>query len=150
MFPAQISHLAKWLRTRRCSNPIFRPSQSTNKWKKKTLFRDFPTFSRTCIFSLLTFYMSELLHVWSSHFWLPPCLSFFLAVLFHLSILSEVLFLNFLWALLNNQISFLSLSGPQCVVAVVFQEHNTTKQDMFFQKAWGKLGGERERNLKQA
>ena len=47
-----ISHLASWLRTRRFSEPTFRPS-GTNHWKS-TVFRDFPTFSRICIFFLLT------------------------------------------------------------------------------------------------
>ena len=40
-----ISHLASWLRTRRFSEPTFRPSGATNHWKN-TVFRDFPTFSR--------------------------------------------------------------------------------------------------------
>ena len=44
-----ISHLASWLRTRRFSKPTFRPSGATNHWKN-TVFRDFPTFSRTWIF----------------------------------------------------------------------------------------------------
>ena len=48
-----ISHLASWLRTRRFSEPIFRPSGATNHWKN-TVFRDFPTFSRICIFCSLT------------------------------------------------------------------------------------------------
>ena len=48
-----ISHLAKWLRTRRFSEPTFRPSGATNHWKN-TLFSDFATFSSTCIFCLLT------------------------------------------------------------------------------------------------
>ena len=48
-----ISHLARWLRIRHFSEPTFRPSGATNRWKK-TVFRDFPTFSRTCIFFLLT------------------------------------------------------------------------------------------------
>ena len=30
---------------------------------KKTVFRDFPTFSRACIFSLLTFSISDVLHL---------------------------------------------------------------------------------------
>ena len=39
-----ISHLARWLRTRRFSEPTFRPSGATNHWKHK-LFRDiFATF----------------------------------------------------------------------------------------------------------
>ena len=48
-----ISHLASWLRTRRFSEPTFRPSGDTNHWKN-TVLRDFPTFSRICIFFLLT------------------------------------------------------------------------------------------------
>ena len=47
-----ISHLASWLRTRRFSELTFRPSGATNHWKN-TMFRDFPTFSRTWIFFLL-------------------------------------------------------------------------------------------------
>ena len=68
----------------------FRPSRATNHLKN-TVFRDFPTLSRTCIFFLLTLSL-----LWSSLFcssllWLFPPL------LFHLSILSEVWLLNFLW-----------------------------------------------------
>ena len=48
-----ISHLARWLRTRRSSEPTFRPSGATNHWKNR-VNRDFPTFSRICIFFLLT------------------------------------------------------------------------------------------------
>ena len=48
-----ITHLASWLRTRRFSEPTFRPSGATNHWRN-TVFRDFPTFSRICIFFLLT------------------------------------------------------------------------------------------------
>ena len=48
-----ISRLASWLRTRRFSEPTFRPSGATNHWKNRVL-RDFPTFSRICIFFLLT------------------------------------------------------------------------------------------------
>ena len=48
-----ISPLASWLRTRRFSEPTFRPSGAPNHWKN-TVFRDFPTFSRICIFFLLT------------------------------------------------------------------------------------------------
>ena len=48
-----ISHLASWLRTRRFSEPTFRPSGAPHHWKNR-VFRDFPTFSRICIFFLLT------------------------------------------------------------------------------------------------
>ena len=84
-----IYHLASWLRTRRFSEPTFRPSGATNHWKN-TVFRDFPTFSRICIFFLLTLSLlifSLLIFL----FPLPlPCSAF------HLSILSEVWLLNFL------------------------------------------------------
>ena len=58
-----ISHLARWLRTRRFSEPTFRPSAATNHWKN-TVFRGFPTFSRTCIFFLLSLSL-----LWSSLFY---------------------------------------------------------------------------------
>ena len=45
--------VASWVRTRRFSEPTFRPSGATNHWKN-TVFRDFPTFSRICIFCPLT------------------------------------------------------------------------------------------------
>ena len=48
-----ISHLASWLRTRRFSEPTFWPSGASNHWRN-TVFGDFPTFSRICIFFLLT------------------------------------------------------------------------------------------------
>ena len=54
-----ISHLASRLRTRRFSEPTFRPSGAPNHWKN-TVFRDFPTFSRICIFFLLTLLSSNL------------------------------------------------------------------------------------------
>ena len=44
-----ISPLASWLRTRRFSEPTFRPSGAPNHWKN-TVNRDFPTFSRISIF----------------------------------------------------------------------------------------------------
>ena len=84
-----ISHLASWLRTRRFSEPTLRPSEATNHWKN-TVFRDFPTFSRICIFFLLTLSLL-LFFLLISLFSLPlPCSAF------HLSILSEVWLLNFL------------------------------------------------------
>ena len=73
-----ISHLASCLRTRRFSEPTFRPSGATNHWKN-TVNRDFPTFLRICIFFLLIFSLLTLL-----------------TSAFQLSILSEVSLLNFL------------------------------------------------------
>ena len=84
-----ISPLASWLRTRRFSEPTFRPSGATNHWKN-TVNRDFPTFSSISIFFLLTLSLllfSLLIFLFS----LPlPCSAF------HLSILSEAWLLNFL------------------------------------------------------
>ena len=73
-----MSHLASWLRTRRFSEPTFRPSGATNHWKN-TVNRDFPIFSRICIFFLLILSLLTLL-----------------TSAFQLSILSEVSLLNFL------------------------------------------------------
>ena len=84
-----ISHLASWLRTRRFSEPTLPPSGATNHWKN-TVFHDFPTVSRICIFFLLTLSLllfSLLIFLFS----LPLPYS-----AFHLSILSEVWLLNFL------------------------------------------------------
>ena len=82
-----ISHLARWLRTRRFSEPTFQPSGA--HWKN-TVFRDFSNFSRACIIFLLTLSL-----LWSSFFF-SSLLCFFPPLLFHLSILSEVCLLNFL------------------------------------------------------
>ena len=75
------SHLASWLRTRRFSEPTFRSHKTLEKYG----------VSRLCyLFAYLHLLTSDFLHLLSSHFWLSPCLSFFLAVLFHLSTLSDV------------------------------------------------------------
>ena len=77
------------LRTRRFGEPTLRPSGAPNHWKN-TVFRDFPTFSRICIFFLLTLSLL-LFFLLIFLFSLPlPCSAF------HLSILSEVWLLNFL------------------------------------------------------
>ena len=78
-----ISHLASWLRTRRFSEPTFRPSGAPNHWKN-TVFCDFPTLSRICIFFLLTLSLL-LFFLLIFLFSLPLPYS-----AFHLSILSEV------------------------------------------------------------
>ena len=79
-----ISHLARWLRTRRFSEPTFRPSGATNIGKTQ------------CFATFLPFRASA-----SSFFWLflfsDLLLSLTLPIsAFHLSILSEVWLLNFL------------------------------------------------------
>ena len=84
-----ISHLASWLRTRRFSEPTFRPSGASHHWRN-TVFRDFPTFSCICIFFLLTLSLllfSLLIFLFSLTLSISA---------FHLSILSEVWLLNFL------------------------------------------------------
>ena len=78
-----ISHPARWLRTRTLASLL-------TQIIGKTLFRNFPTFSRTCIFCFLILSL-----LWSSLFcssllWLFP------PPLFHLSLVSEVWLLNFL------------------------------------------------------
>ena len=85
-----ISHLASGLRTRRFSEPTFRPSGATNHWKKKW-FAAFLTFRApgSSFFGDFLFLIFFLL-LFSSLLWLFPSL------LFHLSILSEVWLLNFL------------------------------------------------------
>ena len=83
-----ISHLPSCLCTRRFSEPTFRPSGATNHWKKH------------CFAIFLPFRAHA-----SSLFWLSPSLifsisdllssDFLLAVLVHLSVLSEFWLLNF-------------------------------------------------------
>ena len=98
-----ICPLASWVRTRRFSEPTFRPSRATNH-RKNTVFRDFPTFSRISIFFLLT--LSLLLF---------SLLIFLFSLLlpysvFHLSILSEVWLLNFLrWDMIYMRYDYISL-----------------------------------------
>ena len=102
-----ISHLARWLRTRRFSEPTFRPSEATNHWKN-TVFRDFPTFSRTWIFFLLLF----------------SSLTFPISA-FHLSILSEVWLLNFLRQL---QLHYNYITLHYTTTATTATSHYTTEQ----------------------
>ena len=98
-----ISHLASWVRTRRFSEPTFRPSGATNHWKN-TVNRDFPTFSRICIFFLLIFSLLTLL-----------------TSAFQLSILSEVSLLNFLRSMGKNYLFLYMGHGFQFVFFYVYQ-----------------------------
>ena len=91
-----ISPLNSYLRTRRFTEVTFRPSRPTNHWKTQHFatsltFRasvsSFYWLSRNCIFFLLTLLLFSAFFI----FWL--CYS---ALLFQLSILSEVRLLNFL------------------------------------------------------
>ena len=67
-------HLTTWLRTRRSSEPTFRPSGATNHWRN-TMLCDFPTFSRTWIIFLLrlSLFSSSLLFSDSSHLCFSIC-----------------------------------------------------------------------------
>ena len=99
-----ISHLARCLRTRRFSEPTFRPSGATNHWKN-TVNRDFPTFSHICIFFLLIFSLLALL-----------------TSAFQLSILSEVSLLNFLRPYYIISIGFFSLNSLSVLQPPGFHE----------------------------
>ena len=79
-----ISHLASWLRTRRFSEPTFRPSGATNHWKNAVFHY---------LFAHLDLLSSETFSFWSSFFFSSLTLPI---SAFHLSILSEVWLLNFL------------------------------------------------------
>ena len=89
-----ISHLARWLRTRRFSEPTFRPSGATNQWKKQ------------CFATFLPFRALASLFFCS---FLPPCP-------FHLSILSEVWLLNFLGIPCELYLSPIILSPSPAVI----------------------------------
>ena len=99
LFP---SHLARCLRTRRFSEPTFRPSRPTNHWKN-TALHNFPNSSRTCIFFLLTLSLSFFF-----------CSPLFFSSLFYSSLvfispycwkMLEVWLLNFLWQDITKHIN---------------------------------------------
>ena len=113
-----ISHLARWLRTRRFSEPTFRPSGATNHWKN-TVFRDFSTLSYTYIFFLLTLSL-----LWSSFFF-SSLLWLFPPLLFHLSILSEVWLLNFFRFIARL---LLPLSAAVPILATLFIDNKNSSK----------------------
>ena len=69
-----ISPLASWLRTRRFSEPTFRPSGATNHWKTKWIATFLPFRASPSSFLLFLFY--------SSLFWSFSSLCLFPALLF--------------------------------------------------------------------
>ena len=81
----------EWVRRRkkRCGYRT-KNKNLTRQCEEKTVFRDFPTFSHTCIFFLLILSLLTCLPSDSAPVWL------FAPLLFHLSILLEVWLLNFL------------------------------------------------------
>ncbi len=91
-----LSETAIYLRTRRFSEPTFRPSGTTNHAKNKT----FLTFRARGSFFLLTLLSSD-----STFFWVYVLLTLLLCSVFHLSIFSEVRLLNFLWLVLSSNSS---------------------------------------------
>ena len=75
-----ISHLTTWLRTRRFSEPTFRPSGATNQWKKYSVSRLSYLFAHLHLlssdsFSSLIFFLlfSSLLFPDSSHLCFSIC-----------------------------------------------------------------------------
>ena len=129
-----ISHLARRLRTLRFSEPTCRPSGATNQWKN-IVFRNFPTFSRTCIFFLLI-----LSFFWSSLFCSSP-LWLFQPLLFHLFILLEVWLLNFLRLIKPNYFPYLgSLIKLYQFDMFFFSEARETQDEVAPPgSAWGNL-----------
>ena len=119
-----ISPLASWLRTRRFSEPTFRPSGAKNHWKN-TVFRDFPTFSRICIFCLLT--LSLLIFLFSMPL---PCSAF------HLSILSEVWLLNFLRPVVESRQTKLSM----CICTISSWQLLPERPKILLTHIWRSLG----------
>ena len=100
--PFFLSALSSCLRTRRFSEPTFRPSRHT-KPRKNTAFRDFPNISRRCMFFMFFLVTFAQLYLLSSASTSLLCFSSSdsaSALLFQLSILSEVRLLNFLWLVL--------------------------------------------------
>ena len=69
-----ISHLASWLRTRRFSEPTFRPSGATNHWKNTSVSRLSYLFAHLDLLSSEAF--SFLIFFFSSLLWLFPSLLF--------------------------------------------------------------------------
>ena len=84
-----ISHLASWLRTRRFSEPTFRPSRATIQWKSHNVLRLSYLFAHLHLLSSETFFFLIFFLLLFSSLTLPISA-------FHLSILSEVWLLNFL------------------------------------------------------
>ena len=106
-----------WLRSRRFSEPTFRPSRATNHWKN-TVFPDFPTFSRICIFFLLTLSL-----LWSS--------------LFYSSLLSDSSHLCFSSAHIVGSLTSKLPSITMCVCVLRVQEPNWTSPSATCSYFWG-------------
>ena len=128
-----ISHLANWLRTRRFSEPTFGPSGDTNHWKN-TVFRDFPTFSRICIFFLLTLSLllfSLLIFLFSLHL---PCSAFHLSILSEVSLTSKLPSIIYLYIYIPCQLHHFNvhfLVSPASIIPQdVYRQVDTEKAKM--------------------
>ena len=127
-----ISHLASWLRTRRFSEPTFRPSRATNHWKN-TVSRDFLTFSRICIFFLLTLSLllfSLLIFLFS----LPlPCSAFHLSILTYVTDVMHVRYVMHVYHVWNvcnvcnvcNVVNVMNVSYVMHVMNVMYVSYVT-------------------------
>ena len=71
-----ISHLASWLRTRRFSEPTFRPSGATNHWKKHSVLRLSYLFAHLHLLSSDSFSSLIFSLLLISSLWLSPSLLF--------------------------------------------------------------------------
>ena len=98
-----LSALSSYLRTRRFSEPTFRPSRHTDH-RKNIAVRDFPNISCLCIFFLLTFAQLNLLSSDSTSLLCFSSSDSTSLLWFQLSILSEVSLLNFLWSIYINML----------------------------------------------
>ena len=107
-----ISHLASWLRTRRFSEPTFRPPRAINHWKTQCFatFLPFRAPGSSFFFLLSPFFFSSFF--FSSSFYLLPS-SFFSSL--PSSLLFLLLFSSFFSSLL-----FLLLSSPLLSSALLF------------------------------
>ena len=131
-----ISHLPRCLRTRRFSEPTFQPSGAT-KPRKNTVFCDFPTFSRTCIFFLLIFSLLTLLPA-DCFFISPYCRKFDFQTSFDNWLVVDLPLLVGGWPtpLKNMKVSWAYYS--QCM-GKMFQTTNQTLKNIKVRCAWIRL-----------
>ena len=113
--------LARWLRTRRFSDPTFRPSWATSYWKNIAI-RDFYLFRAPASSFFWLFLFSDSSCFFSALLWLFP------PMLFHLSILSEVWLLNFLRSNTTPHVLSFGLNCPLSVCQEIL--HRGTKYDI--------------------
>ena len=103
-----ISHLARWLRTRRFKRAYFSTLRSHKSLEKNTVFRDFATFSRTWTFFLLTFFWLSSDFLWLSSELSLLWFSFFFSLLFSSLLFSDSSHLcfssvhNIVWSLTSK------------------------------------------------